>query len=149
MNRCQLKGTGADNERKLKDTNDNYISGPKRCPKGRSADNDFRRLLVVGGDTANTRLKMSDSTGDTWRDSLELPYATGITSYGAALFEKDDRIYLTGGFADESLTRTVSNARNIYELIPNSRFKKVAEDDENYGSVAGVGIPSTGPVQWP
>ncbi len=105
-------------------------------------DPQFRRLLVVGGDAANTRLKMSDSTGDIWRDSVELPYGPGITSFSSTLVQKDGRIYLTGGYKDAGETTTVPNAKNIYELAVNSRFKKVGQDEEDLAGVAGIAVPS-------
>ncbi len=97
---------------------------------------------MVGGDGSNTRLKISNSLGDVWRDSVQLPYGLGLTSYGSSLFQHDGRIYLTGGFVDNTLTNALPNAKDNFELFPNSRFKKVGQDTQDLGGVAAVSVTS-------
>ena len=52
----------------------------------------FPRHLVVGGDDANQHLWMSDNKGETWRESVPLPYGSGFTSYGASIFQREDKV---------------------------------------------------------
>ena len=52
----------------------------------------FPRHLVVGGDDDNQNLWMSDNKGETWRKSVLLPYGPGFTSYGASLFQREDKV---------------------------------------------------------
>ncbi len=108
-----------------------------------STDPAFRRLLVVGGDGANTRLWISgDGDGEVWRKSVELPYGSGGTSFGATLITKDeDTVYLTGGFSDATETSTSTNANKIYSLVPNSYFREVGEDEVRAGGSVGVAVP--------
>lgn len=47
---------------------------------------------MVGGDDNNTNLWMSDREGKLWRQSVNLPYGDGKTSYGATLVKKDDKV---------------------------------------------------------
>ena len=83
----------------------------------------YQRFLVVGGAAANTRLWISDRHADVWRESVELPHGAGKTVYGASLVERDNRVYMTGGFEDPDAVATVSNAGKVYALVPNSFFQ--------------------------
>ena len=51
----------------------------------------FPRHLVVGGDNANHNLWMSDNKGETWRESVALPY-NSTNPYGASLFQREDTV---------------------------------------------------------
>ena len=56
------------------------------------AEPEAARHLVVGGDTDNTNLWMSDREGKVWRQSVQLPYGDGKSSYGATLVNKEDKV---------------------------------------------------------
>ena len=56
------------------------------------AEPEAARHLVVGGDVDNTNLWMSDREGKVWRQSVQLPYGEGKSSYGATLVNKEDKV---------------------------------------------------------
>ena len=56
------------------------------------AEPEAARHLVVGGDADNTNLWMSDREGKVWRQSVQLPYGDGKSSYGATLVNKEDKV---------------------------------------------------------
>ena len=56
------------------------------------AEPEAARHLVVGGDEGNTNLWISDREGKVWRQSVQLPYGNGETSYGATLVNKKYKV---------------------------------------------------------
>ncbi len=49
-------------------------------------------MLVVGGDSANQRLWVSNNWVSTFRKSAPLPYGAGQTVYNAVLAARDQRV---------------------------------------------------------
>ena len=104
---CTLKAANANASGVGLPVNDNVISGWKSCAnrcrvineimRGNETaivmlilDNHMKRIVVIGGDDANTRVWVGDNTGNIWRKSIELPY-NGGTVYSPTIIHKGDR----------------------------------------------------------
>ncbi len=51
------------------------------------------------------------------------------------------QVYITGGFRDKDGTQLATEVQNIYQLVPNSHFRRVAVDETAVGGSFAAVVP--------